>query len=208
MCSYQTSLQLIKVEYLDENSDEDILTDEIKRVSDTETQSDFEIVPEIRKRGRKPLTEKEKEIRDVLKKEYFKQYYRDHPEKYEYQKFDFSNSCIYKLICKKSNKVYIGSTFLPINLRLKRHLSRIKHPNNSTYIEMANASNNHDDWEIEPIVKVGLNNRKELDALESIYISTYDGPLFNKKKKYDIETVKVLGKFFSENILPNKLKKK
>ena len=160
--------------------------------------------PPPAKRGRKPLnlTQEEKDIRGVFKKEYYKHYYKNNPEKYKYDKYDSSNSCVYKLTTTKSDKVYYGSTMLPLNLRLKRHLSCIKNPKNATYIEMAAISTN---WTIEPVVKVQLESKEMLNFLETVYISHYKENAINKNKKYSPEVIKSVCSLFPNCYLPQEL---
>jgi len=195
------------------NSDEDLNLDDVigltvyEVASDTETSEDEpQQQPDVkRKRGRKPLTPQEKELSLILRKAYFQKYYKEHPEKYPYEKHGFENSCIYKLSCSNSDKVYIGSTILPLEMRKKRHMTCIKTRKNMTYSEMSNASNNAKDWTIEAILKVPLENKKQLDALESIYISSCETPLFNKKGKYSMEIVMELSKLLPTNLLPKQV---
>lgn len=204
----------VDVEHLDEHSDEDIHTEDIVMVSeeyeptsDTETSQDqAPVKPEVKKkRGRKPLTTEERIISRILRTAYFKKYYKEHPEKYPYEKYGFDNSCVYKLYCSKNDRVYIGSTILPLTMRKARHMSSIKTKKNLTYTEMADVSTIADEWIIEPIIKVPLSNKKQLDALESIYISSWSTPLYNKKKKYSMEVVKELAQHLPVNILPKSI---
>ena len=132
--------------------------------TDSDSDTDFEykqlnLKPIEKKRGRRPLTPEEKEISNILKKEYFKLYYKNNPEKYQYIKYDYNNSCIYKLTTPKSKLVYYGSTILPLPLRLKRHLSAMRNPKNSTYMQMAEISTKAEDWSIEPVIKIGLESK-------------------------------------------------
>ena len=193
MKKYIQTLTLVQVDGVDViESDSEIENDptnteesENETTSVSETSDDEEPA----KRGRKPLTPEEKEISNVLKKEYFKMYYVKNPDKYKYTRYDYSNSCVYKMTSPHSDKVYIGSTILPLSLRLKRHNSCIRHQKNSTYKEMFDTSL---EWRIEPIIKVPLGSKKELDTLETIYISSSKDKLFNKNKKYSMEILKLL----------------
>ena len=182
--SEDSDLQSVDTEPEPDSDDSDL-----KYESDSDSDSSDEDEPTPKKRGRKPLTQEEREISEILKKEYFKLYYLRNPDKYKYTKYDYSNSCVYKLTSPHSDTVYIGSTILPLNLRLKRHLSCIRHRKNSTYTAMFDKSLN---WEIEPIIKVPLSSKKELDTLETIYISSSKDKLFNKNKKYSMEIIKLL----------------
>ena len=72
-----TKSQLIDT---DSESIGDIFEETITSASDS-ANSNTEIYPSLfvppRKRGRKPLTEEERDISDILKKEYFKLYYKN-----------------------------------------------------------------------------------------------------------------------------------
>ncbi len=157
------------------------------------------------KRGRRRLTPEEKDISNILKREYFKLYYKRNPEKYAYTKYDYNNSCIYKLTNSKTSKVYYGSTILPLHLRLARHVTAMKYPKNSTYMEMAEISTKLTDWKIEPVIKIALDSKKQLDTLEAIYISHYQDSVFNRNKKYPASIIKELCNHFQNSYLPKEL---
>ena len=176
-------------------------------IDDSESDADYEyeevklITPA--KRGRKPLTPQQKDVSNILKREYFKNYYVNNPDKYKYEQYDHSNSCVYKLTNIKTNKIYIGSTILPLSIRLKRHQTCLRNPKNSTYLEMAHYG--IADWTIEPIIKVPLQNNTELNFLETIYISHHHENVFNKNKKYSNDVIKSIAKLFPVNYLPKGL---
>ena len=153
-----------------------------------------------KKRGRKALTAEEKDISNIFKKEYFKLYYKNNKYKYKYDKYDYNNSCIYKLIHTKTNKMYIGSTILPLHIRLKRHQTCLRNPQNKTYSEMAAISKSG--WQIEPIIKVKLASKQLLGFLETIYISHHQENVFNKNKKYMPDVIACVAKLFPETYLP------
>ena len=225
MTKYIQSLSLVRIndipvtnptthsELIDSDSDESIdffmpLNLSACSELDSEHTSDYgppipplaNLAPSTGKRGRKKLTDAERAVADILKKEYFKTYYRENPSKYKYDTYDYSNSCIYKLTHTKTNKVYIGSTILPLNMRLKRHASCIRNPTNSTYKDMAAVSRSG--WTIEPMVKVKLESKQMLNYLETIYISHYQDTVFNRNKKYSPDVIECVSVLFHADYLP------
>ena len=192
---------ITKVSIIHPDSDDSFDTD-----SEMDSDTDVELkvlnlkVPE--KRGRKKLTAEEKDISNILKKEYFKLYYKQNPSKYKYDLYDHNNSCVYKLTNINTTKIYIGSTVLPLSLRLKRHLTCLRHPANTTYMEMAHYGL---DWTIEPIIKIPLESKQKLNYLETIYISHHQENVFNKNKKYSPDVIKTLSEQFPNNYLPKAL---
>ena len=152
------------------------------------------------KRGRKKLTDAEREVSTLLKKQYFKAYYKNNLDKYKYTTYDYSNSCVYKLTHTKTDKIYIGSTILPLNLRLKRHTTCIRNPVNSTYRDMAAVSTRG--WCIEPIVKIKLESKAMLNYLETIYISHYQDTVFNRNKRYTPDVIECVLPLFHVDYLP------
>ena len=192
---------ITKVSIIHPDSDDSFDTDpEMDSDTDVELKVLNLKVPE--KRGRKKLTAEEKDISNILKKEYFKLYYKQNPSKYKYDLYDHNNSCVYKLTNINTTKIYIGSTVLPLSLRLKRHLTCLRHPANTTYMEMAHYGL---DWTIEPIIKIPLESKQKLNYLETIYISHHQENVFNKNKKYSPDVIKTLSEQFPSNYLPKAL---
>jgi hypothetical protein len=160
-----------------------------------------EHAPTTGKRGRRKLTDAERAMSSLLKKQYFKTYYKNNLDKYKYTTYDYTNSCVYKLCNTKTNKIYIGSTILPLNLRLKRHATCIRNPQNTgTYKDMAAVSRSG--WTIEPIVKVKLESKAMLNYLETIYISHYQDIAFNRNKRYTPDVIECVKPLFHADYLP------
>ena len=134
--AYTQTLKLIKINDIDVKpiTKISIIQPDNDDSSEMDSDTDIELkildlkVPE--KRGRKKLTSEEKDISNILKREYFKLYYKRNPDKYKYDRYDSNNSCIYKLTNINTTKIYIGSTVLPLSLRLKRHMTCLRHPVN------------------------------------------------------------------------------
>ena len=95
---------ITKVSIIHPDSDDSFDTDS-EMDSDTDVELNVLNIKVPEQRGRKKLTAEEKAISNILKKEYFKLYYKRNPSKYKYLKFDHSNSCIYKLANINTNKI-------------------------------------------------------------------------------------------------------
>ena len=90
----------------------------------------------------------------------------------KYQKVDYSQGKIYKIVCNKTGLVYIGSTYKPLNERLKRHeynCKRYLDKKCNTFISSIYVIFNND-YKIELIENYPCNNKKELEDREYFHI--------------------------------------
>lgn len=85
---------------------------------------------------------------------------------------DISNGKIYKIVSKNTNKIYIGSTYVSLEDRLKKHINdyenyKICKQNYISSFEILK----HNEFNIELIEELGCINRQELCKKESEYIN-------------------------------------
>jgi len=82
----------------------------------------------------------------------------------DFSNTDFSKTKIYTIKCKfNPSYIYVGSTVMTLNKRLKSHRSHCKIKDNLLY-KIVN--NNWDDWYIELYEEYPCNNQKELHRRE------------------------------------------
>ncbi len=123
----------------------------------------------------------------------------------KYQKIDYSQGKIYKIVCNKTGLVYIGSTCKTLEERLKEHEYDMKH-----FIHIRNnlpdkLKKTHfctsffiflnKDYKIELIENYSCNNRLELETKECYYmkinqesVNLLRHPLCGKPT-FDIESI-------------------
>ncbi len=106
----------------------------------------------------------------------------------KYDKADYSNGKIYKIICNKTELVYIGSTCATLEQRLKRHAYYCK-----SYMEKKSNSFitsiyviYYNDYKIELIENYPCNSKKELEDREYYYISQFKCVNSIRSSKYNI----------------------
>lgn len=83
---------------------------------------------------------------------------------------DYKKSKIYKIVCKSTNNIYIGSTTKTLNQRLIQHKSDYKtgRNRNSKLVLM------NDNFEIILVEDYPCNSKKELEIREGFYIRNLD----------------------------------
>lgn len=162
----------------------------------------------LKKRGRKPLTEEERQASKHASRLYFKNYYLTHPEKFKTYTAGktYNNSCIFKMWSPKCKSYFIGSTKKQLDKKLANILDKMKKSNCPTVLKMMKEKCGLD-WYIEPLIKVPLKTLIELQNLETIYITCFQDMLFNKSKKYNLETIQDIMKEFPTSYLPIKAQK-
>tara|TARA_R110001592_G_scaffold7037_2_gene39538 strand:- start:2908 stop:3285 length:378 start_codon:yes stop_codon:yes gene_type:complete len=97
----------------------------------------------------------------------------------------YKTGLIYGLRCKKTNKLYIGSTIQPLKLRHSKHITDYRgwsgYKNNKprgyrTSFEIIK----NDDYEVFEIEKYSCDNKQELEARETLYILNNECVNLNK----------------------------
>ena len=84
----------------------------------------------------------------------------------------YNNSKIYKIQCRSSNKIYIGSTCQSLAQRLSEHVNNYKHyqkNDKSKYISSYEILN-FKDYEIVLLENCNFNNKQQLHEKEGYYI--------------------------------------
>lgn len=162
-----------------------------------------------KRKGRPTLTPEQRLVSMQKKKEYFQNYFKDHPEKFKkkYKGRDYSKSQIYRLVGADTDRIYIGCTTLPLEIRYKQHLASmfINHTN-ASYEAMLKLTAK---WKIEPIVKCPVQNKTELEDLESIWITANADKCVNKCKRYKPDEVDhLLDGRYPDEYLPGGFKNK
>ena len=106
----------------------------------------------------------------------------------------YNNSKIYKLICEKTNKIYIGSTTRDIRRRLSEHkMGYLK--TTKDFINM----------KIEIIENFSCNSKKELQKRERYFIENLDCvnyiiPTRNYNERYKLQPkIDYMKKYYNEN---------
>ena len=84
----------------------------------------------------------------------------------------YQNGKIYKIICDKSDKIYIGSTILKLNQRFNLHKS-LKDCSTKELFELGEVK-------IELIENYSCNSKKELQIKERYYLEKYKDTIINK----------------------------
>jgi hypothetical protein len=168
-------------------------------------------------RGRPKLTPEQRTESLQKKKEYFQKYFKEHPDKYvkkpkdyDYTKNkgrDYEKSKIYKLVGEGTDKIYIGCSTLPLEVRLKQHLATMfLNHTMASYEAMLKLSSV---WKIEPLVNCPVKSKAELEDLETIWITANAERCVNKNKKYTLDDIAhLLDGRFPESYLPPGIKNK
>lgn len=92
---------------------------------------------------------------------------------------NYKNGCVYKIISKNSDKIYIGSTTQDLNQRLKEHISDSKRKDKRK-VSLSHQIIELDNYEIILIERIECNNKKELQEKERFYIEKYRDICVNK----------------------------
>jgi hypothetical protein len=93
----------------------------------------------------------------------------------------YQDGKIYKLTSKQTDKIYVGSTILILNVRMTGHRTKYKSGNISS-IEMLK----YDDCIIELIEDYPCNSKKELLEREQHYMDLYKDIIVNKRNSKEI----------------------
>lgn len=90
---------------------------------------------------------------------------------------------IYKIQDRTTNLFYIGSTFKNINDRLKQHERKYKNFLDGNLINKYTSFEilKNDDYFIEEIAVLNVENQKELNKFEGQYIQLYKNDVVNKR---------------------------
>lgn len=162
-------------------------------------------IAEPKKRGRKPLTPEQRYISEQNKKKYYQEYYKTHKDKYvSTSKLNYGQSKIYALTSKSTDKVYVGGTALPLEARYYTHLYMMNTRPSATYKKMLELAK---DWQISLLTSCPLKTRKELEELETIWITAMGPKCLNINKKFSMEAIKdLLDGRFPETALPTGVK--
>ena len=160
----------------------------------TDIQIEKKCGPKIKTRTPEQLEELK-----LKEREYIRNYYHGHKDKF--YKSKYLRSKIYKIVCDDfPDRFYIGGTAEDLNHRFQVHMNKMKNSRNKTYITMTTLSSK---WRIEPIVESSLNSRDELEQLETIWITAYKEKCLNCNKKYNDEIIKpYLDGRFKDDLLP------
>ena len=147
----------------------------------------------------KQRTAEQLEELKLKEREYIRNYYHEHKDKF--YKSKYLRSKIYKIVCDKHPDLfYIGATAEDLNHRFQVHMNKMKNSRNKTYITMSTLSPT---WRIETIVETSLNNRDELEQLETIWITANKEKCLNSNKKYNDDIIKpYLDGRFNDELLP------
>ncbi len=86
---------------------------------------------------------------------------------------NYENGKIYKLICDKTDKIYIGSTVRNLNIRLSGHKNKTSLCFSKQLFELGEVK-------IELIENYPCNSRKELNTRERYFIEKYKDIVVNK----------------------------
>ena len=88
---------------------------------------------------------------------------------------DYSNGKIYRIVCNKTGKQYIGSTCVPLSLRLSQHRCQYKcYLKGITRFVTSFDIIKEDDYKIILIENVNCSNKEELSKRERFYIENFD----------------------------------
>jgi hypothetical protein len=102
-----------------------------------------------------------------------------------YNKVNYSNGKIYKIICNKTGLVYIGSTCRTLEERLKEHINdskRYLNKERNIFISSIFVTFNND-FNIELIENYSCDNRQQLENRENFHISNSECVNFSKRYK-------------------------
>ena len=84
---------------------------------------------------------------------------------------DYSKGKIYKIVCNKTGKIYIGSTVSKLSKRLSQHKEKYKKYLNNTYHFLTSFEIlKNDNFQIVLIENIPCNNREELLRRERYYM--------------------------------------
>jgi hypothetical protein len=99
----------------------------------------------------------------------------------------YENGQIYAIICKTTNKIYIGSTILSLRERLKQHINAYNryHKKKAGYC-YCNEIIKNNNYSILRIKKYPCNNRLELQEEEKKWIEHFKHDIVNKYLIYDL----------------------
>jgi len=92
---------------------------------------------------------------------------------------DYQEGKIYKLTCKETTKVYIGSTVMKMCQRISKHLDKSNNCVSKQIIERGN-------YEFELIENYPCNTARELHAREQYWIDNTENTI-NKQRQYESE---------------------
>jgi hypothetical protein len=161
-----------------------------------------------KKRGRRHLSESEKQISKLSSKLYLKNYYKNNPDKYRIKLAQtYADACIYKLTSPDCKKYVIGSTILPLQNKLELVLARLNKTTVKNKLIKVMKDAGGVNWSISPLVKVPLKSEIELFNLEQIYISSYQTDILNINRRYCMESIIDIMKSFPTEMLPLKAQK-
>ena len=101
-------------------------------------------------------------------------------------------SCIYKIINKINNKLYIGYTSRDIKRRLYEHFYEAEHTDNNTKLNYAIRKYGKDNFIIESIYEFDEDKEdwRELEKYYILFYNTYLGEGYNSTEGGDLPPVK------------------
>lgn len=153
----------------------------------------------LKKRGRKPLTPEQKMASEEKKRKYFQEYYKTHQDKYV-RGYDYSKAKIYMLCSKDTDKIYIGGTALPLEVRFHAHVYRMHTNPSATHKKMLELSNK---WDVGLLTACPVKDRRALGELETIWITGMAAKSINTRKKFSLDAIKgLLDGRFPDSALP------
>ena len=126
---------------------------------------------------------------------------------------DYSKGKIYKIVCNKTGKIYIGSTVSKLSKRLSQHKEKYKKYLNNTYHFLTSFEIlKNDNFQIVLIENIPCNNKEELFRRERYYIENNKCvnqkiPIRENREYYELNK-EVIDKYNKEYKIKNREKLK